>query len=277
MSDSTIKSMKLYSQVDRIYNDLAGLGIAADEPLSVDTLSPFDNLHYFGTQSVDETIREAGIAVGTRVLDIGSGLGGPARYLADRTGCSVRAVELQPDMSEVAASLTARCGLSGHIEHVCDDALETPLADNAFDAAVSWLAIYHIRDRARLFNRLSGALRPGGSIAFEDLYSLGPFSARDQNDMDTMLYGMGLTGRAAYIRDLEQAGFTHIRFHDMTQPWTTFTQQRLAAFRANRNAQVKVHGTDVVAALDDFYATVVRLFESGSLGGVRVSASLPAA
>ena len=87
MGKSEIKSMNLYSQVDRVFNDLRAAGIADDAPVDVATLSQFDQYHYFGTDAVDEAIAAAAVSESSRVLDIGSGLGGPARYLADRTGC----------------------------------------------------------------------------------------------------------------------------------------------------------------------------------------------
>ena len=103
MDKQAIKSMNLYSQVERIYNDLRALGIEDEAPLDVETLTPFDQYHYFGTDAVDEAISMAGITADSKVLDVGSGLGGPARYLAKATGCKVTALELQDDLNEVAA------------------------------------------------------------------------------------------------------------------------------------------------------------------------------
>ena len=77
-----IKSMKLYHHVDRVVNELRELGKDETGPLLVDELTAFDQLHYHGTEAVDEAIRATNIAEGSSVLEIGSGLGGPARYLA---------------------------------------------------------------------------------------------------------------------------------------------------------------------------------------------------
>ena len=92
-SDLQIDTMKFYSQVERIYNELRELGYADDAALDVEALFAFDQYHFYGIDAVDEAIQRAGIKAGQRVLDVGSGIGGPARYLAHKTGCQVTAVE----------------------------------------------------------------------------------------------------------------------------------------------------------------------------------------
>ena len=164
MTDDAIKSMKLYQGVERIYNDLADIGIGDDEPLTVDDLTPFDQLHYFGTDAVDAAIAALGIDGASRVLDVGAGLGGPARYMAQRTGCHVTALELQADIDGVARSLTGRCGLADRVTHLCGDVLTAELAANAHDALVSWLAFYHIVDHRALFAKAIATLKPGGRL-----------------------------------------------------------------------------------------------------------------
>lgn len=273
MDKQAIKSMNLYSQVDRIYNDLRALGIADDAPLSVETLSAFDQYHYFGTDAVDEAIAMAGITADSRVLDVGSGLGGPARYAAKATGCRVTALELQDDLNEVAAELTERCGLSGNIDHVCADVLEWDAPAESHDQLMSYLALYHIADPTTLFDKCATALKPGGRIYIEDLYSLGEFSDEEQHHLSHMLYGQNMASRTQYVMDLQAAGFTDIGFTDMTAPWTGFCRERLAAFRAGRGRHEAVHGAEVFAALDEFYSTVLMLFEGGNMGGVRVTAT----
>jgi SAM-dependent methyltransferase len=113
-----MKSMKLYTNVHRIHNELAALGIARDAALRVDQLTPFDQYHYFGTDAVDEALEVLQLQPGSRVLDVGSGIGGPARYIAAKTGAHVTALEFSPIFT-VARGLTARCGYPP-VEHVCN-------------------------------------------------------------------------------------------------------------------------------------------------------------
>ena len=95
----------------------------SDGPLTYSQLLPFDQHHYHGVAAVDDMATATHIASGSMVLNIGSGLGGPARYLAGKYRASVTAVEVQDDLSRAAAELTARCGLADAVTHVCGDAV----------------------------------------------------------------------------------------------------------------------------------------------------------
>src|SRR5262249_21440844 len=132
----------------------------------------------------------------SRVLDIGSGIGGPARYLAFTFGCHVTALELQPDLDQIGADLTRRSGLSDRVTHVCADALTYPLPDAAFGAVVSWLAILHIPDRPRLCARLAKAVRPGGGCYIEDLCMRAPFAPDDLRDLRGVVFGISMSSIA---------------------------------------------------------------------------------
>ncbi len=273
MAKPGIKSMQLYSHVDRIYNDLKSIGVKDQDPLNVKMLTPFDQLHYFGTDAVDEAIEATGITEDSKILDVGAGLGGPARYIADKTGCHITAVELQPDMNDVAKSLTERCGLSDKVEHVCGDIHETELAKASYDAIVSWLAVYHIPEQNRLYQRLGNALKPGGKLYFEDLFRKGDFSAKEQYEVDHLLYGANMQTEQQYVHDLQRANFSQIDFQETTEMWTPHVAERLDNWRAMADYKTEVHGEDIVAALDSFYDVVTRQFKGGKLGGVRVMAT----
>ncbi len=269
---TTIKSMKLYAGVERIYNDLAHIGIGADDPLTVDDLTPFDQFHYFGTEAVDAAIATLGIDDASRVLDVGSGLGGPARYMAQRTGCRVTAIELQADLDRVARSLTARCGLADRVTHLCGDVLTAELPADIYDALVSWLAIYHIADHRALFAKAIATLKPGGRLYVEDLFRHADFDAGEQHAVTEKIYGQTLHLRDDYVGELRGAGFVDIGFEDMTERWRGFTLARRDAYHANRAAHTAIHGAATVAALTDFYDTIVMLFEGGKLGGATLTA-----
>ena len=139
MVEEEIKSMKLYNFIDRVYNELKELGKEIEGDLSIDELSSFDQLHYHGTESIDFTIEKLGINSNSRVLEIGSGIGGPSRYLAQATGAKVTALELQEDHHLVGIDLTKRCGLENNVEHLCGDFLDMSLPAENYDAVVSWL------------------------------------------------------------------------------------------------------------------------------------------
>jgi len=269
---SDIKSMKLYTHVERIDNELAQLGKNPGDPISVDELSTFDQLHYHGTEALDIALERIGSGPDQHWLEIGSGIGGPARYLAHRGGIRVTALELQPDQNELATQLSRRCAIDAQIEHVCGDFLEHDFGDQRFDAVVSWLALYHIPERAKLLSRCRALLKPGSRFYTEDLCSIGRIDAQQMADLERDLYAITLPSLAEYRSDLENAGFAIETCTDMTADWARFTRERLAAYRADRARHVRVHGEATVDALDDFYSAVDHQFQSGKLGGLRLCA-----
>ncbi|MEM7224741.1 MAG: methyltransferase domain-containing protein [Pseudomonadota bacterium] len=272
MSASGIKSMKLYSHLERITKELAAAGIDPDGPLTVAQLSPFDNLHYHGTEAVEQAVVALGLNGDSMVAEVGSGIGGPARYMAERSGCHVTALELQPDLNALAEDLTRRCGLAQRVIHLCGDVLDGPLAAGAFDAVVSWLALYHIADRAKLFPEIAKALKPSGRIFIEDISSRGEFTEAELELLRVKLYGQCTPSLEAYGAELARAGFTDIQMTDMSDDWADFTRARLAAYRDQRARHERVHGPETVAAIEEFYDAVDRLFQGGNLGGIRVTA-----
>lgn len=270
--DAGIKSMPLYVDIHRINNELQELGIAPDQPLTPDVLYPFDQLHYHGIDAVRAAAGLVGLGRSSRVLEIGSGLGGPARYLAQTVGCHVTALELQADLHELALDLTRRCNLTKRVTHVRGDALTHPLEVGGFDAAVSWLAIHHIPDRPQLLERLAHAIRPGGHIYIEDLVIREASAREDFLRMKKTLYGITLTDTDAYVQDLDDAGFDEIDVSDMTASWGTFCAARARAFRDSHARQARVHGEPVASRLQLFFDDVAKLFAEGLLGGVRIVA-----
>jgi cyclopropane fatty-acyl-phospholipid synthase-like methyltransferase len=267
-----ITSMPLYMDIHRINNELAELGITPDQPLTPEQLFPFDQFHYLGTDAVRAAAGLIGLGRASRVLEVGSGLGGPARYLAHTVGCHVTALELQQELHTLASTLTRRCGLESRVTHLRGDALAYPFAENSFDAVVSWLAIHHIRARPRLLARLAATLRPGGRMYIEDLVVRAPFSPGDADVVRQVLYGETVTSVDDYVADVIKAGFVDVDTTDMTPAWAVFCQARAAAFSASRDRQEHIHGPEIAARLDRFFSTVHRLFASGSLGGVRIAA-----
>jgi hypothetical protein len=99
-----------------------------------------------------------------------------------------------------------------------------------------------------------------------------PFAPRDLRDLREIVFGITVTSTEEYVHDLEVAGFVEIAATDMTDQWLPFVTQRLKAWRENHAAYARAHGQAAYVEQERFYAAVARLFESGSLGGVRVVA-----
>ena len=265
-----MKSMKLYDRVERIHNELALVDGGLGGPLTVEQLTPFDQYHYLGTDAVDAAIGALRLAPGMRVLDVGSGIGWPARYIAARTGAHVTALELQSDLDAVAAELTARCGLSHLVEHRCGNVLDG--VGETYDAIVSFLCFLHIADRPRLLTACRNALSTTGAMYVEDFAKAREPTADEAAMLRVKVQCPGLPTPGEYEAQLRDAGFADIDIVDVTSQWCAFTTERLQQFRAVRPRNIAVHGVEIVDGLDDFYATIVRLFDGGAVGGVTILA-----
>lgn len=269
-----IKSMGLYQNVERVLADLAADGHGTDGPLTVADLTAYDQYHYEGTEAVDDAGMALGAAPGGHVIDIGSGLGGPARYMAEQTGVKVTALELQPDLNQVAASLTARCGLQADVSHMVGDVTAGDAPAQTFTGLMSMLCFLHIPDRSTLFRECAAALTSGAGMFIDDYYEREPLTDHDRALLAEKVYCPYLPTREQYVADVEGAGFTAVQVVDKTSDWTAFVVDRLAKFRAGSADLSARYGDATVAELDDFYSAVVELFTSGRLGGLRLTAQL---
>ena len=273
MNDSlNIKSMKLYNNVDRIFNELREIGKSTSSTLLVEDLTKFDQLHYHGTDAIDIFIEKLEINEKTKILDVGSGIGGPARYLADKTGAEITAIELQSDQNNLAKDLTKKCGLSNKVNHICGDILDYDFKNQTFDAVVSWLTLYHIANHEILLKKLFDLLNPNGFFYTEDITSRINLSDADRKEIKKEIYGIHLPYFDKYISNLEQNGFKLIFSEDMSSSWTDFTKERIKKYNSEKERNIRVHGKEVYDSLNSFYNFVGQYFSNGKLGGIRVIA-----
>ena len=273
MNDSlNIKSMKLYNNVDRIFNELREIGKSTSSTLLVEDLTKFDQLHYHGTDAIDIFIEKLEINEKTKILDVGSGMGGPARYIANKTGAEITAIELQSDQNNLAKDLTKKCGLSNKVNHICGDILDYDFKNQTFDAVVSWLTLYHIANHEILLKKLFDLLNPNGFFYTEDITSRINLSDADRKEIKKEIYGIHLPYFDNYISNLEQNGFKLIFSEDMSSSWTDFTKERIKKYNSEKERNIRVHGKEVYDSLNSFYNFVGQYFSNGKLGGIRVIA-----
>jgi SAM-dependent methyltransferase len=132
-------------------------------------LAPVDEFHLRGREATIELAALAGAREGMRVLDVGSGLGGSARYLASEFGCRVTGVDLTPQYCDAAETLTKLVGMEGLVEFRRGSALELPFDDASFDLVWTEHAQMNVADKPRFYREIARVLRPGGRFVFQDL------------------------------------------------------------------------------------------------------------
>jgi cyclopropane fatty-acyl-phospholipid synthase-like methyltransferase len=188
----------------------------ADAPVTPDNLAPFDHFHGRGVLATQEIAAQLALEPGERVLDIGSGIGGPARWFAARCGVHVTGVDLTPEFCAAAEVLNAATGLADRVRIVPGSALALPVPDGAFDAAYSQNVIMNIADKKQFYREAFRALRPGGRLALSNLCA-GPagepyFPVPWATTRDTSFLATPDEMRA----DLLAAGFEIAEFRDIT-------------------------------------------------------------
>jgi SAM-dependent methyltransferase len=137
--------------------------------LSLDDLAPIDEFHVRGRAATAELTGALGLTSGMRVLDVGSGIGGPSRYVAATYGCAVVGIDLTEEYCRVASMLAERVGLGERVEYRPGNALAMPFAERAFDAAYTQHAAMNIEDKARLYAEVARVLKPGARFGVYDL------------------------------------------------------------------------------------------------------------
>jgi ubiquinone/menaquinone biosynthesis C-methylase UbiE len=139
------------------------------ERLTREDLASFDEFHAGGRDSTRELARLAAIAAGSEVLDIGCGIGGPARTLAAEFGCRVTGIDLTDGFCQAAQMLTDKLGMSDAVSFQCADALDLPFASASFDTVWSQNVLMNIEDKRQFLREVTRVLRPGGSFAVETI------------------------------------------------------------------------------------------------------------
>ena len=151
-----------YTETDLVaaIERLTGDGLAA---LTQEQRDRFDQFHSGGSEAVDRILPSLRLAPGMTVLDVGSGLGGPARQVARSTGCTVVGVDITPAYVEAAQELTHAAGLSEQVRFFCSDIAAFDQA--GFDAAYTMHVQMNVADKKTYFSEIARRLRPGACLA----------------------------------------------------------------------------------------------------------------
>ncbi len=154
---------------ERIEHGISQLG----EPASVNNLGAVDEFHVGGRSATEHLIGQMKLGEADRVLDLGSGLGGTARYIASATGASVTGVDLTREYVEVATWLTDLVGLAGRVDFVHASIADKAPAAEPFTAATMVHVGMNIPDKSTVFSDVGARLQPGAVFAIYDLMCTG--------------------------------------------------------------------------------------------------------
>jgi ubiquinone/menaquinone biosynthesis C-methylase UbiE len=225
---------------DTILQALARAGRDPDQLKATD-LAMVDEFHLGGLEATQELGARMELQPGLRVLDVGSGIGGPARYFASEYQCKVTGIDLTEEFVQVARSLTRRAKLDHLAEFVRTSALDTGLPPETFDRAYMIHVGMNIADKAGVFREVRRVMKPGGMFAIFDIVRTGddkmaypvPWALNDETDF--------LTEVKSYRDALESAGFQVVRERNRKAFGIEFTEQAIARAAQSGQPTLSLH------------------------------------
>ena len=137
--------------------------------LNIDDLQMVDEVHSRGRETTLQVVALTDFSPEHKVVDLGSGLGGPARYIAKTFGCQVTGIDLTGSFVDAANRLSELLGMTDSTDFQSGSALETPFDDNCFDRAVTIQMQMGIADKERFYQEVFRILKPGGIFIFQDI------------------------------------------------------------------------------------------------------------
>lgn len=184
------------------------------DSLTVEDLAPVDHFHARGFPATVELADRLPLKAGQHIVDIGCGLGGPARYLAKRFQCNVSGVDITEPFVEAANKLTALLRMERQVKIEHGDGQHLPYADSTFDGAFTQHVTMNVADRPAFFAQAYRVLKPSAFFALTE-HGLG-----EKGDPHYPV-PWSMDGSGAYLVTpsetralLQQAGFVDIRMED---------------------------------------------------------------
>jgi ubiquinone/menaquinone biosynthesis C-methylase UbiE len=249
------------TSLDGIRRGIDKAGLDAGRLTAADLYTRGLDVHNLGGYAHLETIAAALDRVGApgpedRALDLGCGVGGPGRFLADRFGCPVVGIDLVPLRVETARAVAEMTGFGDRVEYRVADATALPFAGASFTLAWMLDASIHVRDKRRLFAEIARVLRPGGRLVLHD--QMGPLPR-------AMLPAKRRAPWVAppltqFLRLVEDAGFRLLLWQDTTEAILKWfykrREQRAAAEAAPAGGGRGRRRRQTVALLDGYIETL---------------------
>ncbi len=247
-------------------------GLNPDQ-LTARDLWKWDQDHYGGLEAVDALADALAIGTNTKVIDLCSGMGGPARYLATTRGCAVHGVDLNQSRVDGASELTDRVGLSDRVTFSQADICALPMDDAGFDCAISQEAFLHIENREALLAQCRRVLKPGGKLGFTDWIAGPGLSDEHKLRFANTFAASRIVSTSEYRNLLPNADFEIDEMIDLSGQWREILVERLEMFRSLERDTVARFGQQRHDTYISNYEFFVERIANGHLGGARVVAT----
>ena len=173
MTEQQVAEQYRHGALERAILDAAAACGMDVERLTRRDLANADEYHLGSHAATAGLASDLGLASDMRVLDVGAGIGGPARYFAEARGCIVHGIDLSDEYVQVANALTRRCGLADKVSFRQASALAIPFEHASFDRATMIHVGMNIADKAKAFAEARRVLKPGGVFGVYDVMLTG--------------------------------------------------------------------------------------------------------
>ena len=150
---------------------------AAGKPrasITAEDLSVVDEFHIGGREATEAIAAQMHLRPGMKLLDIGSGIGGPARYFASAHGCQVTGIDLTTEYVQTAKTLSALVGMSSSVQFKQGSATALPFGNDSFEGAYMLHVGMNIQDKVKLIREVKRVLRSEAIFAIYDVMRIGP-------------------------------------------------------------------------------------------------------
>lgn len=237
--------------------------------ITPEDLAGIDEFHIGGHEATADVADHLNLSTGGVLLDIGSGIGGAARFFARRYGCRVIGIDLTPEYVEVATSLTQLVGLSDQVEFRVANALDLPFADKSFDRATLLHVGMNIPDKERLCAGVYRVLKPDGMFAIYDVMRTGEKEIAFPVPWAASQTASFLESPETYRQALLKAGFEIVSERMRREFAIEFFQRMRARMAENRTPPLGLHilmGQDAPTKMANMLANL----EQGRIAPVEI-------
>ncbi|GLQ56996.1 class I SAM-dependent methyltransferase [Devosia nitrariae] len=271
MSDGVTQHYGSTGIAERVLAAVAASG-ADPGQLRPEMLFPYDQLHARELKATEEHVAWLAPRPDEHVLDVGSGVGGPARFVAAKTSARVTGIDLTPDFVAAARSFTERCGLADRVTFEVGNALDMPFPEATFDAAICQYVAMNVAGKEGLAREIARVLKPGGRLLWSEAVGIEgrdpPYPLPWARSPETN----HLTTESGLREALERAGLTILEWRDET---TLQVEHAHEARRAGQTPSPERMMANQIVMGDDFLdrrRNYIAGLEAGALKGIAILA-----
>ena len=232
-----------------------------------------DYLSIGGTSSTEILADYAGITKTSRVLDIGSGLGGPALHLAGSRGCRITGLDLISTNVDQAKCRAEKRGLQNLADFQVGNATELPFNNNSLDVVWGQDAWCHVPDKAKLISECTRVLIPGGTLAFSDWLKTAEMTPEQSKKIHEATASTNMATKAVYCELLYENGLSVEKHEDISDIFIEQYKKIIARLEDIEKEISEQFSLKVYQILQKKNVTILHGFEEGLIGGSRIIAT----